>query len=308
MIQSGFMKLYSSYMNVVYLKSPVTEFSCCVLSEEDRCCLERVVDDEEIREALWALKPFKAPGPDGLHAIFFQHFWHDLKDSICNEVKKAFGLSVILEYLNKTLITLIPKCQYPESLANYRPISLCNSVYKIISKILVARIRPLLSNLISPIQTAFVPWRKGVDNVIIAQELIYTMDNLRGKEGYMAVKVDLEKTYDRLEWSFIHKVLQAFHFPSSIIKMIMSCVSSSTISVLVNGNALEAFSPSRGIRQGDPLSPYLFILCMEYLDSHVEEKCSKGAWIPLNASCGNIKISHPFFFFFWQMILYCLLK
>ena len=70
--------------------------------------------------------------------------------------------------MNKTLITLIPKCQFLESLANYRPISLCNSIYKIISKILVARIRPLLGNLISPIQTAFVPGRKGVDNVIIA--------------------------------------------------------------------------------------------------------------------------------------------
>ena len=107
--------------------------------------------------------------------------------------------------------------------------------------------------------------------------------------------MDLEKAYDRLEWCFIHKVLQAFHFPSNIIKVIMSYVSSSTISVLVNGNSLEAFSPSRDISQGDPLSPYLFILCMEYLDSLVEEKCFKGAWIPLKASCGNIKISHLFF-------------
>ena len=153
----------------------------------------------------------------------------------------------------------------------------------------------LLSNIISPIQTAFVPGRKGVDNVLITQELIYTMDNLKGREGYMAVKVDLEKAYDRLEWSLIHKVLQAFHFPSSIIKVIMSCVSSSTISVLVNGNALEAFSLSRGIRQSDPLLPYLFILCMEYLGSLIEEKCSKGAWIPLKASHGNLKISHLFF-------------
>ena len=111
----------------------------------------------------------------------------------------------------------------------------------------------------------------------------------------MAVKMDLEKAYDKLEWSFIHKVLQAFHFPSSIIKVIMSCVSSSTISVLVNGNALEAFSPSKGIRQGDPLSSSLFILCMEYLGSRIEEKCSKGAWIPLKASRENLKISRLFF-------------
>lgn len=82
---------------------------------------------------------------------------------------------------------------------------------------LVAMIRPLLNNLISPIQTAFVPGRRGVDNVVIAQELIYTMDRIKGHEGYMAMKVDLEKAYNRLEWSFMHKVLQAFRFPYNII-------------------------------------------------------------------------------------------
>ena len=153
----------------------------------------------------------------------------------------------------------------------------------------------MLNKLISPVQTAFVPGRKGVDNVLITQELIYTMDRMKGKEGYMAVKVDLEKAYDRLEWSFIHNVLLAFRFPSNLVKIIMSCVSTSSISVLVNGNALDAFYPSRGIRQGDPLSPYLFILCMEYLGNLIEEKCSKDSWCPLKASWGNLSISHLFF-------------
>ena len=97
------------------------------------------------------------------------------------------------------------------------------------------------------------------------------MDRMKGKEGYIAVKVDLEKAYDRLEWSFIHKVFQAFRFPDNIIKLIMSCISTSSLSVLVNGCALDPFSPSRGIRQGNPLSPYLFILCMEYLGFLIEE-------------------------------------
>lgn len=129
-----------------------------------------------------------------------------------------------------TLITFIPKCQYPEFLSNYRPISLCNSVYKIVSKIIVGKIRSLLSNLISPIQTTFVLGRKGVDNVIIAQELLYSMDEMKGREGFMAIKVYLEKAYNRLEWSFIHNIVQAFHFPKNLIKVIMSCVSTSSIS------------------------------------------------------------------------------
>ena len=111
----------------------------------------REVDEEEIRVALWSIKLFKDPGPDGLHARFFQYFWHDVQASVCHEVKKAFAHGTIPAYLNTTLITLVPKCNNPESLANYMPISLCNFVYKVISKVLVARIRPLLNNLISPI-------------------------------------------------------------------------------------------------------------------------------------------------------------
>lgn len=87
-----------------------------------------------------------------------------------------------------------------------------------------------------------MPGRRGVDNVVIAQELLYTMDRMKGKEGYMAVKVDLEKAYDRLEWSFIHKVLHAFWFPHNIIKLIMSCVLTSSLSVLVNGVLLIPFT------------------------------------------------------------------
>ena len=110
------------------------------------------------------------------------------------------------EYLNRTLITLVPKCQNPETINNYRPISLCNTIYKVVTKIIVARIRPLLSNLISPVQAAFVLGRRGLDNVLINQELIYSIDKKKGKVGYMVIKVDLEKAYDKLEWSFIHKV------------------------------------------------------------------------------------------------------
>ena len=109
----------------------------------------------------------------------------------------------MLEYLNRTLITPIPKCKSPEYLSNYRPISLCNTVYKIVTKVIVARIHPMLSNLVSPYQMAFVPCRKGADNAIIIQELVHIMSKKKGRGGFMAIKIDLEKAYDRLEWSFI---------------------------------------------------------------------------------------------------------
>ena len=138
------------------------------MEEEDREKIDGVVTEEEIRLGLWALKPFKAPGPDGLHAGFYQYFWLDVKNFVCMEIRQTFARGVVPNYLNETLISLIPKCQNPESLNNYRPISLCNSVYKIVSKIIVGRIRPYLNKLISPVQTAFVPGRRGTDNVLIA--------------------------------------------------------------------------------------------------------------------------------------------
>lgn len=168
-------------------------------------------------------------------------------------------------------------------------------MYKIVTKIIVGRIRPFLNKLVSPVQVAFVPGKRGLDNIIIAQELIHSIDNKRGKEGYMAIKVDLEKTYDRLEWNFIHKVLQAYHFPSKLITLIMSCVSSTSISILFNGSMMDSFQPSRGIRHGDPLSSYLFILCMEYLGSLINKECIEGNWHPIKASRGNLEISHLFF-------------
>ena len=170
------------------------------------------------------------------------------------------------EYLNSTNIVLIPKTQGPETIGSYRPISLCNSMYKIVSKILVGRIRPLLDQLISLCQTAFVLGRRGIDNAIVVQEIIHTMGRAKGKFGYMVLKIDLEKAYDKLEWGFIRSMLIRYNFPDNLIEIIMSCISSVLTLLLFNGGSLEPFKPSRGIRQGDPLSPYIFILCMEFLD------------------------------------------
>ena len=128
---------------------------------------------KKIWSALWSLKPYKAPRPDGLHAGFFQRFWHTVDNLIREEVKLIFSSGEMPAYLNKTLITLIPKCSNPETLWNYRPISLCNSIYKVLTKIIVTRLRPLLVDLVSPLQTTFVLGRKRVNNAIIVQELVH---------------------------------------------------------------------------------------------------------------------------------------
>ena len=111
----------------------------------------------------------------------------------------------------------------------------------------------------------------------------------------MAIKIDLEKAYDRIEWNFIREMLLKFNFPIKLMDLIMSCVSSVSTSLLINGGCLDSFFPSRGIRQGDPLSPYLFILCMEYLGHLIEEKCAAKVWNPLKTSRNGPSFSHLFF-------------
>lgn len=162
-------------------------------------------------------------------------------ESVKEEVKNIFYSGRVPNYLNNILITFILKCKSRESLNHYRPIGLCNSVYKVATKIIVGRIRPLLVGLVSPLQTAFNLGRKGVDNAIIFQELIHSMSKKKGKEGVMAIKIDLEKAYDHLEWSFIRDILTLFKFPNQLISLIMSCVSSSSVSILLNGGALDPF-------------------------------------------------------------------
>ena len=141
------------------------------------------VTEEEIKASLWSLKAYKALGPDGLHADFFQRFWLVVGNSVMEEVKRVFTERKVPSYLNKTHIALIPKIQGLETLGNYRPISLCNIVYKIIMKIIVNRLRPYLDKLISLHQVAFVPGRKGINNAIIAQEVIHSISKKRRRVG-----------------------------------------------------------------------------------------------------------------------------
>lgn len=118
--------------------------------------------------------------------------------------------------------------------------------------------------------------RSSCDNIIIAQEAIHHMSVKPGRQGYVAFKVDMEKAYDRLDWGFLEKTLQDIGINQSIIGVIMACVSITTMSVLGEGANGASFNHSRGVRQGDPLSPYLFVLCMERLRHLIQQECERG--------------------------------
>lgn len=158
-------------------------------------------------------------------------------------------------------------------------LSLCNTSYKIVSKIIANRLRPILNRIISPFQAAFLQGRQMSDNIILAPELIDTMKKNKTKtKGLMAIKLDMSKDFDRVEWCFIIHSLHKLGYHEDFCRIIEQCISTVSMSVLLNGSPGDIFYPERCLREGDPLTPYLFILCMEFLSKCLLSAESKGLY------------------------------
>ncbi|OMO61797.1 reverse transcriptase [Corchorus capsularis] len=218
------------------------------------------VSDEEIKEAAFELGATKAPGPDG-------HMLHEV---------------------NNTNIVLIPKTKNPESVTQFRPISLCNFVYKIISKVLTNRLKPIMDLVITQEQGAFVGERQIQDNILIASETFHFLKlKKKGRNYDMGLKLDMNKAYDRVEWGFLAATLEKLGFCSKWIKWIMECLSTISYTLVINGKPSGRVFPSRGLRQGDPISPYLFLFVVDVLSRMVHSAVSVGVLngIKLSRNC-----------------------
>nr|XP_051228987.1 uncharacterized protein LOC127346758 [Lolium perenne] len=267
-----------------------------VISDEmnENLCMQ--FSDDEISFALFQIGPTKAPGPDGFPACFYQRNWGTLKTDIIQAVRKFFELGSMPDGVNDTAIVLIPKIKNPTNLKDYRPISLCNVVYKVVVKCLVNRLRPLLKSIVAETQSAFVPERMITDNAIIAFECFHSIHNGNKSSGsFCAYKLDLTKAYDRVDWKFLEEALRTMGFAEQWIKWIMTCVKTVRFSVKFNGKLLEKFYPSRGLRQGDPLSPYLFLLVGESLSALINRNINHNLLQELKISRNCPGISHLMF-------------
>ncbi|XP_057760081.1 uncharacterized protein LOC130980412 [Arachis stenosperma] len=263
-----------------------------MLSNEELESFGRNISADEIKDSLFSIGALKAPGKDGMQAIFYQNKWDLIGTDLCQLVQKIFQNPQEVKDINETLITLIPKVEPVMNLKQMRPISLCNVSYKVITKILARRLKGIMGKLTQPTQCSFVPGRQSSDNIVIVQEVIHSMKSKKGKKGWMAIKIDLEKAYDRLKWSFIVDTLKDIGMPDHFINLVYACISTARMRVLWNGEALDEFSPSRGIRQGDPLSPYIFVLCIERLSQLISVAVDTEVWNPISLSRDGPKLSH----------------
>ncbi|KAL9664441.1 hypothetical protein QQ045_019841 [Rhodiola kirilowii] len=251
----------------------------------------------DIQNALFQIGSTKASGPDGFSALFFQENWDLVKEDVIQYSLRFLNEGAELnKETNETLITLIPKTRSPSTFDEFRPISLCNVVMKVVTKALANKLKTVLHECISPSQSAFVPGRLITDNVLIAHEMMsYINSRTNKKEGFCCIKIDMSKAYDRMEWNFLEEVQRRMEFPEEWIRKVMACVSSVSYRIRVNGIISDSFVPERGIRQGDPLSPYLFVMGMEWVIRRLNRAQQIGELKGIKVSRSAPPVSHLMF-------------
>lgn len=223
------------------------------------------------------MHPDKSHGPDGMSTLFFQKFWHIIGIDVTAAILQVLNEGASIDSWNETIVTLIPKVKDPLTLKDFRPISLCNVCYKIVSRTITNRFRPIISRIIEDSQSAFIPGHLLSDNIIVGFEILHWMRNRRaGRSGYAALKLDMSKAYDRVEWDFLQSLMGRLGFDERWTTKIMNCVRTISYSFRVNQEVASPITPTRGLRQGDPLSPYLFVLCAHGLSFLLSSYESRG--------------------------------
>ncbi|KAE8664042.1 putative membrane-associated kinase regulator 6-like [Hibiscus syriacus] len=226
-------------------------------------CLIREVSDDEIKEALFRQGKDKSPGPDGFTSGFFKAAWDIVGSDFIAAVRYFFQTSYLLPAFNATVLVLVPKSLNTCLAKEFRPISCCSVVYKTITRVLVNRLTPYFLGMISHNQSAFVKGRNIVDNTLLAQEIVKGYSR-RSLSPRCAIKIDLQKAFDSVNWSFLLSVLEAMGLPSG----------------------------ARGIRQGDPLSPYLFVIVMNILSSLLNA-AAKQRIFRFHPKCKRLSLCGP---------------
>jgi len=234
----------------------------------------------EFKKVMFSLKSNKAPGPDGFSADLFKKSWNIVGEDVVAAVSNIFQQRKLLKAVNSTVITLVPK----------RPISCCTVFYKCITKILANRFRVFLPYLFSSNQSAFIYGRRIGDNILIAQEVVkgYLRKNMPPS---CALKVDLMEAFDSVRWDFLFNFLETINIPAKFIAPIKAVLQLHLSLLWLMEACTDIFSGSKGLRQGDPLSPYLLVFAMEIL-SCLLNRSVMGGQLSNHPKCKKINLTY----------------
>ncbi|GAU47118.1 hypothetical protein TSUD_98950 [Trifolium subterraneum] len=275
---------------------PVLNLIQSRVTDDNNFFLTIPITKVEIHQALFQMHPDKSPGPDEFNPAFYQRFWEQCSDDIFSAASTWLEKGYFPTSLNETNICLIPKCDNPTSMKDLRPISLCNVLHKMIYKVLANRLKRCLDKCVSQEQSAFVEGRSILDNALIATEVIHALKwKIHGRRGELALKIDISKAYDKVDWGFLRGVMTKVGFTDVWIRWVMMCVSSVNYSVLMNYDRVGLILPGRGLRQGDPLSPYLFILVTEGLTTLIHQVVGRDDLHGVRICRGAPEVSHLLF-------------
>lgn len=266
------------------------DFKC---SQEQVSAFRKEFSEEDIKEAFFSLPRNKTGGPDGYSAEFFTSLWSVIGPEISEAILEFFRTGKLLKQWNTANLVLIPKKSNAAHPSEFRPISCLNTVYKVISKLLASRLKEILPLMISKAQSAFLPGRLLAENVLLATDLVngYNTQSLTPRG---MLKVDLRKAFDSVRWDFILASLRAIAIPEFFISLIQECLSTASFTISINGESGGFFKSTKGLRQGDPLSPYLFVLAMECLSRLLLSRYEAGC-IGYHPRTAELKITHLMF-------------
>ncbi|GKB40109.1 putative RNA-directed DNA polymerase, partial [Tanacetum coccineum] len=263
------------------------------LSPSDHDMLEKDATLEEIKSAVWDCGNDKALGPDGFTFGFIKRYWELLKNDIMEFVTRFLDTKKMPMGSNSSFITLIPKVSNPIHVKDYRPISLINIHYKLIAKVLASRLAKVVDKIVSQEQSGFILGRQILDGPLMLSEMI---DWFKKKKKKMLIfKVDFEKAFDYVSWKYLDFMLHNLGFGPTWRSWIKACLESSRTSILVNGSPTSEFSVKRDLRQGDPLSPFLFIIVIEGLHTDLMEASHSGLILGIKIGSSNITLSYIFY-------------
>jgi hypothetical protein len=237
-IEDAFMSYYQNLFTMARPKNVelYTSSICSKVTMEMNDKLLAPYTEEEVKMALDQMAPLKASGSDGFTTNFYQQQWAMVGQEVCQVALYFLNSSYMDGSINVTNIALIPKVKNPRSVIDFHSISLCNVLYKIMSKVLANKLKLIPPMIISPNQSAFLSGRLITDNILAAYETLHTMHTrMWSKVGFMGIKLDMSKANDKVEWDFLNAVMDKMDFAGRWRSLIMACVRTITYSVMVNG-------------------------------------------------------------------------